>query len=122
MDSGKERPDNFTKKDKGYIAEAGQYEVSPKFGSDTKTFTISKSPLRESKVSNIGPGEYDVARAESAIKCRNPKIMIDSGKERPDNFTRKADYIAEPGTYAVESKFGENAKGFRITQSPVAKS
>lgn len=120
MDSGKERPNNFAKRT-DYIAEPGSYAVEPKFGENAKGFRITKSPKPKSQPKSIGPGDYDVERAEEALKVRNPAAKLDSGKERPNNFAKPVDNRAEPGSYAVEFKFGENAKGFRITKSPEPK-
>ena len=68
------------------------------FGSDTKTFSIEQR--RPEKIQKTpGPGEYNFERATSVTKVRNPTIRLESGKKRPDNFTKQVQYRAEPGEY-----------------------
>ena len=53
----------------------GQYESGLKFGSDSKTFTMGEK--REFKVvESVGPGQYEIERAEVLTKSKAPKITM----------------------------------------------
>jgi hypothetical protein len=73
---GDKRPQSLAKK-KDYIAEAGSYAVEPKFGSNTKTFTMSKTPIDSPVKPSKGPGDYDVDKAVSATKPRTKEVKFD---------------------------------------------
>ena len=55
----------------------GHYESDLKFAKDTKTFTIGEK--REFKVTeSVGPGQYEIERAEVLTKSKAPKITMGS--------------------------------------------
>jgi len=87
LDSGIKRPDNFTKVST-YNAEPGMYQKGePTFGSDAKPIRMGSRP-KERQNNAPGPGQYNVAAAESLTKVRNPNIRFDFVPDRPDNFTK----------------------------------
>ena len=85
--------------------------------------TFQKTTREQRKVdSGVAPGQYDVERSTSLIKCRSQAAIINKGKARPDTFASKEHVdSAAPGQYSVHKEFGkDNVKSFKIgTRSPV---
>lgn len=115
MASSPGRPSSFARKTDVDVA-PGQYDDrNYQFGSNSKGFTIGEK--RETKIDGgVGPGTYDVDRAQNVTKTRTTTtIDMSSSPGRPNTFARAADSNLSPGQYDDRSyKFGNNAKGFTI--------
>ena len=96
MDSGPARPDNFSPSKYRTNNNESSKPVSSTFDK-VITYSIGK---KTKEIVPYGPGPGDYKPSESAIKCRNPTIRMDSGKTRPDNWTKPSAYV-ETGKYVV---------------------
>ena len=110
------RPDHFKNKETSQGQEPGAYETChKKFGTDVKKITIQ--PKREKKIKkSVGPGEYDVERAEKLLRTSSPIANI-SKTRRPSGFaTKEHSYGVGPGQYDSEKhkKFGADTKPMTI--------
>ena len=97
----------------------GQYEDNKQFGHDTKTFTIGEKRF-EKTVETIGPGAYDVDRADNITRVRATNINMGSSPSRGAYIPKGNDNTA-PGQYDDGRTFGDDTKTFTIGEKRIEK-
>jgi len=96
LGSSPSRPHSFGRGGDVDVA-PGQYEDrSYKFGNDTKGFTIGEK--RETRIERtVGPGEYDMERADNMTKSKSPQVALGNSPSRPGRV----------GETAVAGQYGQ---------------
>ena len=85
----------------------GQYEDrSYQIGKDTKSFTIGEKRYERVAETTMGPGDYDIDRADMQVRSKVVGIRMDSSPGRQQTFGVDSNTNLGPGQYQESREFG----------------
>lgn len=91
----------------------GRYDSAKPFGADAKGMKIT-APSKEPRLQESpGPGGYNVAEADRATKPKSVSVLITPISHQRTRNVSISDSV-DPGAYEPKTKFGDDAKPFRI--------
>ena len=97
----------------------GEYDDNKQFGQDTKSFTIGEKRVFKT-VETMGPGAYDIDRADNITRVRATNINMSASPSR-GAYIQKGNDNTAPGQYDDGRTFGHDTKTFTIGEKRIEK-